>query len=150
MYMQGESKTIDPDGISSLARVNLRAGLSLLDWLSRTPLQMLYDWLNVDFSISHLRQGACITLSPAAEKMSIQIRWFQIYFEQELIETFNGTLNDVRLHLDTEVQNIDYSGNSVKITTNKGIFEASKHVIVTFKIGVLQDNRVTWTPRLLD
>jgi polyamine oxidase len=136
--------------------ITARAGLSILDWLPKTPLQKLYEWYSVDFTFAQTPEVCSLynTFSVSEEadqdRLVIDQRGYRYIFEQELKEAFGGTLDDKRLHLNTLVENIDYSGASPVVTTDKGTFTARKHVVVTFSIGVLQDNRVTWTPRMPD
>lgn len=136
--------------------ITARAGLSILDWLPKTPLQKLYEWFSVDFTfaqppeICSLYNTFSVSEEEDEDQLVIDQRGYKYIFEQELKEAFGGTLNDKRLHLDTTVQNINYTGGSPRIKTDKGTFTARKHVVVTFSIGVLQDNRVTWTPRMPD
>lgn len=133
-----------------------RAGLSILDWLPKTALQKLYEWYNVDFTFAQppeiisLYNTFSVSEEDDEDRLVIDQRGYKYIFEQELKEAFGGTLDDSRLHLNTLVQNVDYSDGSPRITTDKGTFVANKHVVVTFSIGVLQDNRVTWTPRMPD
>lgn len=131
-----------------------RAALSILDWLPKTPLEKVYEWFNVDFTfaqppeICSLYNTFSVSEEADQDRLVIDQRGYRYIFEKELEETLDGTLDDKRLHFNTTVQNIDYSGRQSRITTDKGTFVARKHVIVTFSIGVLQDNAVTWSPRL--
>lgn len=131
-----------------------RAALSILDWLPITPLQKVYEWFNVDFTFAQPPEVCSLfnTFSVSEEadedRLVIDQRGYRHIFVKELEEVFGPSLNDSRLHVNTTVKNINYTNKQTKIETNQGTYTARKHVIVTFSIGVLQDNQVTWTPRL--
>lgn len=85
------------------------------------------------------------------DDLLLTVRGYKYIFVQEARELFGENLNDSRLHLSTIVQDINYSDNSsIKVTTDKGEFIASKYVVSTMSLGVLQHQDVTWTPKLPD
>lgn len=136
--------------------ISTRAGFSIKDWLPRSPLEKVYEWFHTDFTYAQppelcsLHNTFSFSEEPEHDRLVVDQRGFKYIYEQELREAL-GTqdlTSDPRLRLNTTVSNIDYSADSPRIHTDRGTFVARKHVIVTFSIGVLQDNRVTWTPRL--
>lgn len=50
--------------------------------------------------------------------------------------------------LSTNVTNIAYTNSGVSVTISGGKVLHAKYAIVTFSVGVLQQNDVTWTPAL--
>lgn len=59
----------------------------------------------------------------------------------------NYLADGIDIRLNTVVNNIDYSKNSVSVNTNNGEFY-SDHVIVTVPLGVLKNNRIAFNPPL--
>ncbi|KAJ1323738.1 polyamine oxidase [Microdochium nivale] len=135
-----------------------RTGLSLNGWRPRTALERLYEWTQVDFTTAQQPEVCSLYNafgqenyegSEVPEQLVIDQRGFRHIFVEELkaaLDTPSPLGN--RLHLDTTVQQIDYSTSSPRIITDKGTFVARKHVVSTLSIGVLQDDRVTWKPEL--
>jgi polyamine oxidase len=78
-------------------------------------------------------------------------RGYKYVFVQEAKEVFGQDLSDPRLQLGTTVQTIDYTDDTqVRVETDKGEFFASRFVVSTFSVGVLQHQDVHWEPRLPD
>ena len=138
-------------------------------------MQMLYEYWNVDFTFAQPPAAASfenafgqeigVVNTEDPDQFVIDQRYvpvpnssrqltssgFKYIFVQEARELFGENLDDPRLHLSTTVKNIDYSDNSsVAVTTDKGIFTASKYVVSTMSLGVLQHQDVSWTPKLPD
>lgn len=138
--------------------ISTRAGFSIKDWLPRSPLERVYEWFHTDFTYAQppelcsLHNTFSFSEEPEHDRLVTDQRGFKYIYEQELREAFKNDdlASDPRLRLNTTVRQIDYSHDSPRIVTDQGTFLARKHVIVTFSIGVLQDNLVTWTPRLPD
>ena len=64
---------------------------------------------------------------------------------------FGQDLSDPRLRLGTTVRTVDYTDDTrVRVETDKGDFYASRFVVSTFSVGVLQHQDVHWEPRLPD
>lgn len=137
-----------------------RTGLSMLGWRPKTPLQMLYEWVNVDFTTAQTPEVCSLYNafeqedyegSDVPEQLVIDQRGYKHIFVEELKEALAaaGPHQDTsRLRLNTTVQEIDWTTSSPHIRTNKGLFVARKHVVSTLSIGVLQDDRVAWKPTL--
>ena len=79
--------------------------------------------------------------------MCIDQRGFNTWIKGEA-STFLAN-NDQRLLLNSIVSNIQYSSTGVKITHSNGCIQADQ-AIVTFSLGVLQHESVTFTPELPD
>lgn len=135
-----------------------RTALGLNGWRPRTSLERLYEWTQVDFTTAQPPEVCSLYNafgqeeyegSDVPEQLVIDQRGFRHIFVEELnaaLKTPSSLGN--RLHLNTTVQQIDYSSSSSRVITDKGIFVARKHVVSTLSIGVLQDDRVTWKPEL--
>lgn len=130
----------------------------MLGWRPRTALERLYEWVNVDFTMAQPPEVCSLYNtfeqedyegSDEPEQLVIDQRGFKHIFAEELKAALaTGTQQPQRLHLNTTVQEIDWSSASPRIRTDKGTFVARKHVVSTLSIGVLQDDRVTWKPAL--
>lgn len=62
----------------------------------------------------------------------------------QLVDIFKTSL---QINLNTTVQSIDYRKKTIKIDTNKGVFEAQK-VIITIPLGVLKKGMIQFEPTL--
>ncbi|KAM0715524.1 hypothetical protein Q7P37_009022 [Cladosporium fusiforme] len=135
-----------------------RTGLSMLGWRPKTALQRLYEWVNIDFTTAQTPEVCSLYNafeqedypgSDEPEQLVIDQRGYKHIFIEELNAALAACPQDVqRLHLNTTVQEIDWSTPSPRIHTDKGTFLARKHVVSTLSIGVLQDDRVKWKPSL--
>lgn len=140
-----------------------RTGLSMLGWRPKTALQRLYEWVNVDFTTAQPPQVCSLynafeqedyAGADEPEQLVIDQRGYKHIFVEELNAALAaaGPPASQRLHLDTTVTEINWSPASPSrlVHTNRGLFAARKHVVSTLSIGVLQDDRVKWTPPLPD
>ena len=135
-----------------------RTGLSMLGWRPKTALERLYEWVNVDFTTAQSPEVCSLYNafeqedyegSDEPEQLVIDQRGYRHIFVEELNAALaTPSKQGNRLHVNTTVQEIDWSSSSPHIHTDKGTFVARKHVVSTLSIGVLQDDRVTWTPTL--
>jgi len=86
-----------------------------------------------------------------SKRSTLTHRGYKYIFVQEAKELFGQTLDDPRLHLGTTVKRIDYTdSNLTRVETDQGDFYASKFVVSTMSLGVLQNQDVTWAPKLPD
>lgn len=144
----------------NLVDMTLRAGLRMVNWLPKTPIDKLLEWIEVDYMLAESPKTCSLlhTFSSGQykpfrdsneERLVIDQRGYKSIFANELKEKLNGTLDDPRLRLNTIIRNVDYSGDKTVITTDKNEqFIARKHTVSTVSIGVLQDEFLTWTPAL--
>ena len=144
----------------NLVDMTLRAGLRMINWLPRTPVEKLLEWIEVDYMLAESPKTCSLlhTFSSSQykpfqenspERLVVDQRGYKSIFENELKEKLNGTLDDRRLRLNTIIRNVDYTGNETVVTTDKDEkFVARKHVVSTVSIGVLQDEYLKWTPDL--
>jgi monoamine oxidase len=58
-----------------------------------------------------------------------------------------GLATGLDVRLGTAVQSIDYGGRTVRVTTNRGVFEAQR-CVVTLPLGVLKAGKVRFVPQL--
>lgn len=58
--------------------------------------------------------------------------------------------NDTRLHLNTKVTKITYSDDAVTVHNKDGSCVEAEYAIVTFSLGVLQNDAVQFSPKLPD
>ncbi|KTD75108.1 FAD-dependent oxidoreductase [Legionella waltersii] len=64
-------------------------------------------------------------------------------------QLFQGFSENIPIHLNQIVQEINYSGHEVKILTQNNAYYAKK-VIITVPLGVLKSNKITFSPNLPD
>lgn len=128
-----------------------------MDWIPVTPLQQAYEYWNIDFTFAQPPEDSSFAnafgqeagIENEVDDFVTDQRGYKYIFQQEAKELFGQQLDDPRLHLETTVKQIDYSGDKVVVRTDKGEFTAP-HVVSTFSVGVLQHQDVQFTPRLPD
>ena len=145
--------------MSDTANVSIRDALCDAGWHPTTALDNCIEYYEYDFEygVSPDRVAAKGTQTYSMyykdkEKMVVDQRGYN-YVIEYLARTFlsvneTGHINDTRLHLNTIVTDIDYTGNTVRVTTTGGALYVSDYVICTFSIGVLQKANLTFCPPL--
>lgn len=142
---------------NSLVDLSVRVATSIMDWIPVTPVQKAYEYWNIDFTFAQPPEDCSFAnafgqeagIENEVDDFVIDQRGFKYIFVQEAKELFGQDLDDPRLHLDTTVRQIDYSGDQIVVRTDKGDFSAP-HVVSTFSVGVLQHQDVQFKPQLPD
>lgn len=81
------------------------------------------------------------------ENMGYKMEGHEVIFPQGYGQIIDGLSNGLDIRLEHVVTELDYSGDTIKIKTNKGDFDA-KYVINTLPLGVLKNNKVIFSPDL--
>ena len=81
------------------------------------------------------------------DEMGYEMDGVEVIFPKGYRQIIDGLADGLDIRLEHVVSEIDYSGSTVHIKTNKGDFEA-KYVISTLPLGVLQNNVVDFLPDL--
>ncbi|KAL1409904.1 hypothetical protein Q8F55_003903 [Vanrija albida] len=146
---------------NSLVDLSVRVATSIMDWIPVNPLQLAYEYWNIDYTfaqppeISSFENAFAQEAGIAEEQDDFVVdqRGYKYLFVQEARELFGQELDDPRLRLSTTVKTIDWSaaesGGDIVVHTDCGSFSAP-HVVSTFSVGVLQHQDVHFTPRLPD
>jgi len=133
----------DLDGDQSFARTleDIDAG----EGLSAVQKRILsYDYF------TNLELDFCLKLS---ELSSLQLNQDEEYpgsdklFPNGYAQIPQGLAAGLDVRLGTAVQSIDFSGRDVRVSTNRGVFEAQR-CVVTLPLGVLKAGKVHFTPQL--
>ena len=142
-----------------IADVSLRDALSDAGWHPTTTLDNCIEYYEYDFEYSAIPSRLAARGSQSysyywedEERIVVDERGFS-YVIEYLAGTFlsvneTGHINDTRLHFNTIVTDIDYSNNTIRVTTTGGEVYVSDYVICTFSIGVLQRGNLTFRPPL--
>ncbi|KAE8379358.1 flavin-containing amine oxidoreductase-domain containing protein [Aspergillus bertholletiae] len=80
--------------------------------------------------------------------MVVDPRGYSTIIEREASTFLHKEVQDRRLWLNTQVTDIEYSRNGVKITNNDGSCITAAYAICTFSLGVLQNDVVQFHPAL--
>ena len=141
------------------ANVPIRYALSDAGWNPTTALHNCIECYEYDYEYGESpdrvsARGAQIFSNywNDKEELVIDQRGYN-YVIEYLAGTFlsvdeTGHINDTRLHLNTIVTDIDYTGSTIRVTTIGGALNVSDYVICTFSIGVLQRGNLTFRPPL--
>jgi polyamine oxidase len=143
------------------ADVSLRDALTDAGWHPETTLDNCIEYYEYDSEYSATPSEMAARGSqdysyywrdPDKERIVVDERGFS-YVIQYLAQTFlsvneEGQINDTRLHLNTIVTDIDYSNDTITVTTAEGEVYVSDYVICTFSIGVLQRGNLIFRPPL--
>jgi len=81
------------------------------------------------------------------EDMGYKMEGHEVIFPQGYGQIIDGLSNGLDIRLEHLVMELDYSGDTIKVKTNKGDFDA-KYVISTLPLGVLKNSEVVFSPEL--
>jgi polyamine oxidase len=141
------------------ANVSLREALSDAGWHPKTDLDNCIEYYEFDFDFAVSPEKVSARGSQTytmyyrdKEKMVVDQRGYN-YVIDYLAGTFlsvneTGQINDTRLHLNTVVTDISYTGDGVRVTSAGGKVFFGDYIICTFSIGVLQKGNLTFSPPL--
>ncbi|KAF9791877.1 amine oxidase, partial [Thelephora terrestris] len=152
--------------IAAGARVDLnlvdttaRTGYSIIDVKPRTPHEMAVEYYNFDWEYAQTpEQSSWIASSwgnnytydvdsggfSADNQLSIDPRGFKTFIQDEA-ESF---LDPDQVLLNSVVKTISYSGEGVTVTLVDETRLEADYALVSFSLGVLQHEDVTWEPEL--
>ena len=95
----------------------------------------------VDYALIDGKKEKLKKLGFTIDRKFINATWFD-FFEQYIVPSIKG-----KIRFNQVVTSINYSGNQVNIDTNKAKYTADR-VIVTVPVKMLQNNAITFTPKL--
>ncbi|CZR54829.1 related to amine oxidase [Phialocephala subalpina] len=137
----------------------MRAGLSFADWKTKDNMhKQAAEWWEFDWEYAWPPEQSSETFTvinfndsfyqfSEDNNLCTDPRGFNYWLKQEA-STFL-THNDPRLLLSTNVTSIDYSAkDTVTINTSSGTCIEASYAIVTFSLGVLQNDVVSFNPPL--
>ena len=136
-----------------------QSDLSMADALNQT--QLYRDLSPDEITIVDWLIARQITSTAGAELSKISLksyaaehsgRWYHgglRRFDQGFGSLVNALAKDLNILLAHVVKHVQYTNQSVKVTTNAGAFDFDR-LVVTLPLGVLQSNDVTFEPALPD
>ncbi|KAI0072173.1 amine oxidase [Panus rudis PR-1116 ss-1] len=149
-----------------LVDISSRTGYALLGMKPRTPQDFACEYFNLDWESGKFdypigdtaEKSSMLATSWAANftydedvggfgddnALSIDQRGFKTFIQAEA-ETF---LRPEQVHLNSTVKTIAYSSSGVEVTLTTGEKLTADHALVTFSIGVLQNDDVKFSPPL--
>jgi polyamine oxidase len=147
----------------NLQDTSARTGLSLAGWKPQFDMRALaVEWWGWDFNAASPPEDGSLVFGVAGENLTFNYfsdennfvwdqRGFNTFVQGEAHEFLEDGDDDPRLLLDTLVTGIAYTDDSVVVHLDgdAGCIEA-EHAIVTFSLGVLQNDVVEFDPPLPD
>ncbi|CAG7924131.1 unnamed protein product [Penicillium olsonii] len=140
---------------------NAKSGLALAGWNPKsTDMEaQAVDWWSWDFEDAYSPLESSLAFGCAGDNLTsnyfsdhdnfvLDQRGFNMIFKK-MAATFLQK-NDPRLHLNTQVTNITYSDDGVTVHNKDGSCVEADYAIVTFSLGVLQNDAVQFSPKLPD
>ena len=130
----------------------LRAGLTRIGWIPKTPSDNFLDWATFDFDQADAPEHLSLFKSIADDTT-----YYEFGKDNFFVTDKRGYSHLVRclaedfpnkFHLNTQIKTIEYDNECVCATSVNGRRFCGKHGIVTFSIGVLQGNDVKFSPEL--
>ena len=137
--------------------LSIDAGLNLRGWHETTPVERAVEnWYFEGLVPYEQSLTYYLKLFAGSNAHSANQRWFNPdisvpFTSQKLIDCMRDLvfeIADERVQLNALVDNIAYDSNGVTVTTDKGIVYQGEYAIVTFSIGVLQRQGITFSPPL--
>ncbi|KAL4254130.1 FAD/NAD(P)-binding domain superfamily protein [Pleurotus pulmonarius] len=140
----------------NLVDLNARAGYSLVGAKPQSAHDKVAEYFSFDWeyadtpSASSLAAAGLVRVSQDAfsdeNRLSIDQRGFKALITEEAKEF----LRPSQLLLDSTVRTIRYTRSGVQVTLSNGTSISGDYVLCTFSLGVLQNDDVTFKPRLPD
>lgn len=126
--------------------MSIRTSLGKENWRPMSPLDNVVEIYDLDFQHGDTPDLTSTNLLFKSTDFFItDQRGFRNMFTEMASEMFHQ--NSTKLKLSEMVSDIWYNENSVTVKTNKAIYKAN-YAIVTFSLGVLQNNLVNFVPQL--
>jgi monoamine oxidase len=132
---------------TSRSAANLSVSEALRSRLTTaTPLDRFVKWL-VNSSVYLDRGSNGDDLGVAALNEDSQFDGEDVIFPNGYEGIINGLARNLTIQTGQIVTAIDYTSTPIRVTTEKGTFEADR-VIITLPLGVLKSGKVQFTPAL--
>ncbi|XP_062502682.1 uncharacterized protein LOC134179721 [Corticium candelabrum] len=136
--------------------MSVRAALRLYGWIAKSPVEWAVEfyWFQLE------------TVDQLAAMSAKEYLWLSEFYKtqqyiksgnsfegiQKMTECFKNTFASGqysdRLRVNSLVREIQYSDDSVTVTLEDGSVYIAEYAVVTFSLGVLQHDDVTFTPQL--
>ncbi|XP_077995017.1 uncharacterized protein LOC144448614 [Glandiceps talaboti] len=130
--------------------MSIRSALRLSGWYPKTPLDDVIEYLDFDFELAATPQVTSLkdmtVLNCSNELFITDQRGFVSFLETMTSDYLE--INDPRLIFNTIVTKIAWSENDVTVTCKHGRTFSAPYAILTFSLGVLQNNAVEFSPEL--
>ena len=139
---------------------NFKAALRRYGWIPKNPIDWSVEYFDVDFTTGR---------RPDLSSFKFFYDWSYHYFEEEdlfvmqqedggfskihrsILDEFISDNDSVqRLYLNQVITSIEEVNDKVYVTTSRGDLFVGDYAIITFSLGVLQNDVVSFTPPLPD
>ncbi|KAB8068385.1 amine oxidase [Aspergillus leporis] len=140
---------------------NARTGFAMAGWNPRRNdmKAQAVEWWNWDCESAASPDASSFIFGVAAENLTynqfgednhmvVDPRGYKTIIEGEASTFLHKEVQDRRLWLNTQVSDIRYSKNSVKVINKDGTCVSAAYAICTFSLGVLQNDAVQFHPPL--
>ncbi|KAG0168652.1 hypothetical protein DFQ28_004578 [Apophysomyces sp. BC1034] len=143
---------------NNMADVSVRTSLDMVGWKPLTPLEKAVEYYVFDWESAETPEVSSSIYSTINDNATyngfgpgsdgdlfvVDKRGFKYPFIQEAKKFLKQ--NDSRLKLNTQVTKVEYNKKGVTVYTDKDEIIHADYAIVTFSLGVLQNNDVKWAP----
>ncbi len=106
----------------------------IMSYVARTYLELEYAGDSEELSLLEFNRG-------------VKLAGHDRIFAQGYAELADYLAQDLKILLEHEVKQIDYSGEKIEVFTTKGVFH-SAYAIVTVSLGVLNSGNIVFYPHL--
>ncbi|XP_033118069.1 polyamine oxidase 7-like [Anneissia japonica] len=133
--------------------ISQRATLRLGGWYPKTPVEKAVEWFDFDFEWADIPEVTS-TKSTALLKADEDIlfvtdpRGFKFIFNESTSFLYDDPTFEGRLQLNKIVTAVNYEGDRVVVTCKDGTTFTGDYVLMTFSLGVLQNEVVDFQPEL--
>ncbi|KAF7732132.1 hypothetical protein EC973_006387 [Apophysomyces ossiformis] len=142
----------------NIVDISVRTGLDMVGWKPLTPMEKAVEYYVFDWEAGETPEVSSTAYSAINDNATyfsfgpgsdgdlfvLDPRGFKYPFIQEANTVLKE--KDPRLKLNTKVTTIKYNKNGVQIYTDKDEVIEADYAIVTFSLGVLQNDDVKWSP----
>ncbi|KAJ5248812.1 hypothetical protein N7468_000263 [Penicillium chermesinum] len=141
--------------------MTVRSGLSLAGWKPKRDdmTAQAVEWWEWDWEDAYSPEQCSLVFGTAGSNLTFNqfsdennYVWDQRGYSRIITSEASTflTKDDPRVHLNTRVTNISYTDSGVTIHSSDGSCVSAAYAIVTFSLGVLQSDAVTFAPALPD
>ncbi|XP_033117999.1 polyamine oxidase 1-like [Anneissia japonica] len=133
--------------------ISQRAALRLGGWYPKTPVEKAIEWFDFDFEWADIPEVTS-TKSTALLETDDDIlfvkdpRGFKYIFKESTAFLYEDPAFEDRLQLNKIVTAVNYEGDKVVVTCKDGTNFTGDYVLMTFSLGVLQNEVVDFQPEL--
>ncbi|KAF7732131.1 hypothetical protein EC973_006386 [Apophysomyces ossiformis] len=142
----------------NMVDLSARTAFEMVGWKPKTPVEDAAEYYGFDYewaedppvtsaiyaAVSENATSSSFGPNSEGNLFVLDKRGFKYPFIQEAKKFLKE--NDPRLKLNTKVTTIEYDRNGVRIHTDRGELIEADYAIVTFSLGVLQNDDVKWSP----